>query len=69
MKFLIIINKNKFYFGEVNMPEYKLAKNKNIVKMFRKDNTLLIYVILVAIFIGIIFASFFAFYNIWNQSK
>lgn len=49
------------------MPEYKLAKNKNIVKMFRKDNTLLIYVILVAIFIGIIFASFFAFYN--NQKN
>ena len=44
------------------MPEYKLAKNKNIVKMFRKDNTLFIYIILVAIFIGIIFASFFAFY-------
>lgn len=45
------------------MPEYELAKNKNIVKMFRKENTLLIYVILVAIFIGIIFASFFAFYT------
>ena len=44
------------------MPEYKLAKNKNIVKMFRKDNTLFIYIVLVAIFIGIIFASFFAFY-------
>lgn len=45
------------------MPEFELAKNKNIVKMFRKDNTLLIYVILVAIFIGIIFASFFSFYK------
>ena len=45
------------------MPEYELAKNKNIVKMFRKDNTLLIYVILVAIFIGIILASFFVFYT------
>ena len=45
------------------MPEYELAKNKNIIKMFRKDNTLLIYVILVAIFIGIILASFFVFYT------
>lgn len=45
------------------MPEFELAKNKNIVKMFRRDNTILIYVILVAIFVGIIFASFFVFYN------
>lgn len=45
------------------MPEFKLAKNKNIVKMFRRDNTILIYIILVAIFVGIIFASFFVFYN------
>lgn len=45
------------------MPEFKLAKNKNIVKMFRKDNTLIIYIILVAIFIGIILASFFVFYT------
>ena len=44
------------------MPEYKLAKNKNIIKMFRRENTLLIYIILVAIFIGIISASFFSFY-------
>lgn len=44
------------------MPEYKLANNKKIIKMFRKDNTLLIYVILLAIFIGIILASFFIFY-------
>lgn len=49
------------------MPEYKLAKNKNIVKMFRKDNTLFIYIVLVAIFLGIIFASFFVFYN--NQKN
>ena len=45
------------------MPEYKLAKNKKIVKMFRRDNTLLIYVTLVAIFLGIILAAFFTFYN------
>lgn len=51
------------------MPEYELAKNKKIVKMFRKDNTLLIYIILVAIFIGIIFASFFAFYKNQINSK
>ena len=44
------------------MPKFELAENKNIVKMFRRDNTILIYVILVAIFVGIIFASFFAFY-------
>lgn len=45
------------------MPEFELAKNKNILKMFRKENTILIYVVLVAIFLGIIFASFFVFYN------
>ena len=49
------------------MSEFKLAKNKNIVKMFRKENTLLIYFILVAIFIGIVFASFFVFYT--NQKN
>lgn len=45
------------------MPDFRLAKNKNIVKMFRRDNTLLIYIIMVAIALGIVLASFFAFYK------
>ena len=45
------------------MSDFRLAKNKNIVKMFRRDNTLFIYVIMVAIAIGIVLASFFAFYR------
>lgn len=45
------------------MSNFKLAKNKNVVKMFRKDNTILIYVIMVAIVIGIVFSSFIAFYQ------
>lgn len=52
------------------MPDFELAKNKNVVKMFRRDNTILIYIILVAIAIGIVLASFFAFYqNHLNSNK
>ena len=45
------------------MPDFRLASNKNIVKMFRRDNTLFIYVVMVAIAIGIVLASFFVFYR------
>ena len=45
------------------MPDFKLAKDKQIVKMFRRDNTILIYVIMVAIAMGIVVAGFFAFYK------
>ena len=49
------------------MADFKLAQRKNIVKMFRRDNTILIYIIMVAIAMGIVFASFFAFYQ--NHQK
>ena len=49
------------------MADFKLAQSKNIVKMFRRDNTILIYIIMVAIAMGIVFASFFAFYQ--NHQK
>lgn len=51
------------------MPDFKLAKDKQIIKMFRRDNTILIYVIMVAIAIGIVVASFFAFYKNHQDSK
>lgn len=51
------------------MADFRLAQNKNIVKMFRRDNTILIYIVMVAIAIGIVFASFFAFYQNHQNSN
>ena len=47
------------------MPEfeiYKGKKDKTLKKMFKKDNIFLIYIVLLAIFLGIIIASFITFY-------
>lgn len=41
---------------------YKGKKDKNLKKMFRRDNILLIYLILLAIFVGFVIACFFTFY-------
>lgn len=47
------------------MPEYEVSykNNKNVLKMFRKDNTILIYIILLAIVLGIFLSSLFVFYS------
>ncbi len=46
------------------MPEYKIFKGntKNVLKMFRRDNIVLVYIILVALFIGALIASISIFY-------
>lgn len=41
---------------------YKGKKDKNLKKMFRRDNILLIYLILLSIFIGFVIACFLTFY-------
>lgn len=47
------------------MPEFEIFKGntKSILKMFKKDNIIFIYVVLVAIFLGILLASTLVFYN------
>lgn len=51
------------------MPEFKIFKGnpKNTIKMFRHDNTILVYLILLAILIGIIVSSLVIVYN--NQQN
>lgn len=45
------------------MSDFKISNsNKNIVKMFKKDNVFIIYTILIAIFIGILISSIIVFY-------
>lgn len=51
------------------MSEFKISNsNKSIIKMFQKDNILIVYVILIAIFIGILIASVIAFYAFHRNS-
>lgn len=47
------------------MPEFEVSykNNKQTLKMFRKDNTILVYIILLAIVIGLIIASVIVFYT------
>ncbi len=47
------------------MSEFEIfnGDSKNVLKEFKKDNILLVYVILVAVFIGVLVASFMYFYN------
>jgi len=52
------------------MSDFKISNNdKNIVKMFKKNDIITLYIILVAIFIGLVIASIIAFYRFHKTSN